>query len=158
MSCNWATFAPGATVAITVVLRPKATGSFSPTATVTQDPGDSNSANDFDTDPTTVATNGRGCTLVGSMGPDTLNGTPGADVICALGGDDRVNGMGGSDSLYGQAGNDTLTDTSGTDKLLGGPGNDSMNTQDGSGGDTVNGGRGTNTCTTDALDNRKNCS
>jgi uncharacterized repeat protein (TIGR01451 family) len=157
VSCSWATFAASASASYTLKVRPKQTGSFSPTASVTQDPGDTNSSNDSATDPTAVSPNGRGCTLVGTMGPDTLNGTPGHDVICGLGGDDHINGMGGDDTLYGQAGSDTLTDTSGTDHLFGGPGNDSMNTQDGSGGDVVNGGRGHNTCTVDATDTTKNC-
>ena len=157
VSCGWASFAASASASYHLVVRPKRTGSFDNTASVTQDPGDTTSANDSATDHITVSPNGRGCTIVGTSPADTLHGPSGHDVICGLGGDDHINGMGGNDTLYGQAGNDTLKDTSGTDKLLGGLGNDSMNTQDGSGGDVVNGGLGHNTCTVDATDTTKNC-
>jgi uncharacterized repeat protein (TIGR01451 family) len=157
VSCDWASFAGGGTSTYQLVVRPKQTGSFTPTAAVSMDEVDPTPADNSDGDPTTVSTNGRGCTLVGTMGPDTLNGTAGPDVICGLGGADQENGMGGADVLYGQAGGDTLTDTAGIDRLMGGPANDSLNSQDGAGGDTVNGGRGVNTCSTDPGDIRKNC-
>ncbi len=157
VSCSWANVAASASATYQLVVRPKRAGSFDNMASVTQDPGDTNPSNDSHTDNITVSPNGRGCTFVGTSGPDTLNGTPGPDVICGLGGDDHIDGLGGSDTLYGLAGNDTLTDTSGTDHLLGGAGDDSMNTQDGSGGDVVNGGRGHNTCTVDPGDSAKKC-
>ncbi|HEY7281678.1 MAG TPA: Ig-like domain repeat protein [Actinomycetota bacterium] len=157
VSCSWASFASSATATYDLVVRPKQTGSFDNTASVTQDPGDSNPSNDSHTDDVTVATNGRGCTIAGTSGPDTLDGTSGPDVICGLAGDDHIDGMGGDDTIYGLAGDDTLTDTSGTDRLLGGAGDDSMTTLDGSGGDVVNGGRGHNTCSVDPGDSAKKC-
>jgi uncharacterized repeat protein (TIGR01451 family) len=157
VSCDWASFAGGASSTYQVVVRPKQTGSFTPSAAVSMDEVDPTPSDNSAEDPTTVSPNGRGCTITGTMGPDTLNGTAGPDVICGLGGADQINGMGGADTLYGQAGGDTLTDTSGIDKLLGGPANDSLNTQDGAGGDTVNGNRGVNTCTTDLGDTALHC-
>ena len=157
VSCDWASFAGGASSTYQVVVRPKQSGTFNPTASVSMDEVDPTPTDDDSTDPTTVAPNGRGCTITGTMGPDTLNGTGGSDVICGLGGADQINGMGGADTLLGQAGGDTITDTAGIDKLLGGPANDSLNSQDGAGGDTVNGNRGVNTCTTDPGDTALHC-
>jgi uncharacterized repeat protein (TIGR01451 family) len=157
VSCDWASFAGDASSTYQLVLRPKLTGMFTPSAAVTMDEVDPTPSDDSAEDPTTVAPNGRGCTITGTMGPDTLNGTAGPDVICGLGGADQINGMGGADTLYGQAGGDSLSDTAGIDKLLGGPANDSLNTLDGAGGDVVNGARGVDTCTVDPGDTALHC-
>ncbi|HEX2057525.1 MAG TPA: hypothetical protein VHI71_04070 [Actinomycetota bacterium] len=75
----------------------------------------------------------RGCSVVGSDGPDVLAGTPGADVFCGLEGNDVVRGRGGDDTVFGGAGadrifggdgRDTLRGARGRDRLDGGPGPD----------------------------------
>ncbi|QFZ18682.1 DUF11 domain-containing protein [Saccharothrix syringae] len=106
-------------------------------------------------------------------GNDTINGRNGNDTIYAgdgndssygedlLGlldnGADTIYGGPGNDTLDGQNGNDTLIDHDGTDSLSGGNGNDSIDVQDGVGGDTANGGLGTDTCLADTGDTTTGC-
>jgi hypothetical protein len=72
----------------------------------------------------------RGCTIIGTVGEDTIDGGPGADKICGLGGDDNLTGFGGSDFILGDAGDDQLNGVGGRDQLFGGAGDDDL-----SGGD-----------------------
>lgn len=72
-------------------------------------------------------------------------------------GDDHIYGGPGNDKLDGQKGDDILIDNDGTDNMSGGAGNDSINVQDGTAGDTANGGLGSDTCTTDTGDTRISC-
>lgn len=67
-----------------------------------------------------------GVVKVGDGGPDTLIGTSGRDILCGLGGKDRLTGGGGPDLLDGGTANDVLCakDGSGGDIVLGGPGSD----------------------------------
>jgi Ca2+-binding RTX toxin-like protein len=72
-------------------------------------------------------------------------------------GDDTIYGGPGNDDLDGQNGDDTLLDQDGTDSMSGGFGGDNINVQDGVGGDTANGGLGTDVCTTDTGDTVSSC-
>jgi hypothetical protein len=65
---------------------------------------------------------GRGATVVGTTGNDTLRGTNRRDVFAGLAGDDRILGMGGNDIACGGPGNDLLLGGQGNDLLDGGPG------------------------------------
>lgn len=80
------------------------------------------------------------CTIVGTVGPDTLRGTPGPDVICGLGGGDVILGLGGNDVIYAGPGDDIVDAGSGNDRVYGGSGNDRL--AGGFGNDTLDGGRG----------------
>lgn len=97
------------------------------------------------------------CTIVGTIGNDTLNGTPQADVICGLEGNDTINSSGGNDIMRGGPGGDTLVDLSGTDNLLGGLGADHLNAQDGARLDRVDGGDGVDSCSADGRDKVSGC-
>ena len=63
---------------------------------------------------------------VGDGGSDTLTGTAGRDILCGLGGKDRLTGRGGPDLLDGGPANDVLCarDGTGGDVVLGGTGSD----------------------------------
>lgn len=76
----------------------------------------------------------RGCTIVGTPGPDRLVGTKRADVICGLGGDDTIFGRGGADRILGGTGNDVIRGGGGRDAVDGGEGADRLV---GSAGDDV---------------------
>lgn len=98
------------------------------------------------------------CTVTGTPGADVLAGTPGPDVVCGLGGNDVLDGGGGGDVLLGGAGDDRLLGRDGDDRLVGNAGADVMAGAGGSDtvvgfdfepGDTVDGGAGTDRCTTD---------
>jgi phosphodiesterase/alkaline phosphatase D-like protein len=60
------------------------------------------------------------CTIIGTVGPDTLRGTPGRDIICGLGGDDVISAGSGADAVYGGAGADRISGGAGADTLEGG--------------------------------------
>jgi Ca2+-binding RTX toxin-like protein len=113
------------------------------------------------------------CTIKGTSGNDVLNGTAGADVICGGKGNDTINGKGGTDvliggpgddGLFGGTGNDVakggtgsdyLSDQQGVDKLLSGDGSDfCLHAKDSHGGDTLNGGAGTERYVADASDTK----
>lgn len=78
------------------------------------------------------ASNGRKCTITGTVAVDTLIGTPGGDVLC---------GLGGNDGVIGEAGNDIVEGGPGKDAIDGGPGNDLLLARDHR-KDTVKGGTG----------------
>ena len=126
-------------------------------------------------DDTINGTNGNDviCALGGN---DMVSGRNGNDVIYAGSGNDRSHGetlLGsllasdfgkdtiyggpGDDALDGGSGDDTVIDTEGTDTLRGSGGNDTIVTADGAGGDTADGGLGTDTCRTDPNDTRTSC-
>jgi uncharacterized repeat protein (TIGR01451 family) len=147
----------GATVLIVVKTRPTASGlknNQASTSSPTQDPSPGNNSR---SDMIDVQTNTRGCTLIGTIGDDTIDGTDEADVICGLAGADHIDGKGSDDVVFGEKGADVISDHTGTDQLLGGPGGDSLDSADGTGGDTVKGNAGVNTCTVDAGDTASQC-
>ncbi len=121
------------------------TGTLTHMATVAATPSDPVSSDNTATASTSV-NNARGCTIIGTSGPDTLSGGYGNDVICGLGGNDTVRASYGHDTVHGGHGNDNLDGSFGDDTIDGGPGND-----------TANGGYGTDTCTTDPGDARISC-
>ncbi|MDQ0312841.1 putative delta-60 repeat protein/putative repeat protein (TIGR01451 family) [Kitasatospora herbaricolor] len=142
--CALGTLAPGASVTVTVVVEPTATGTLSDRATVGAAQPDPVPADNSATATTTV-NNAHGCTIIGTSGADNLFGTSGNNVICSLGGNDMVSAGGGNDIVYAGSGNDTVDGGSGNDTLYGGTGNDTLN---GSGGaDTLNGGPGSDSLT-----------
>ena len=88
----------------------------------------------------TVTVGTAGCTIVGTLGDDSLRGTPGDDVICGLAGDDVIHGGGGNDVIVGGAGDDLLSGGQGDDVIWGGAGDDGLS--GGRGDDVVLGGAG----------------
>ncbi|MFE2328154.1 calcium-binding protein [Streptomyces sp. NPDC059385] len=165
-NCALGSLAPGARTTVTLVAEPRATGTLSDRAVVSATQTDPVTANNTATATSTV-NNARGCTIIGTSGPDTLTGGYFNDVICGLSGDDTIRaGYGndtvhagpGNDNVDGGFGNDTLNGNAGNDTLIGNYGDDRLNTVDGvSGNDTANGGFGNDTCTTDAGDTRLSC-
>lgn len=105
--------------------------------------------------------------LDGGPGDDRLYAALSTAVVYLYGGDgdDTLTGGPRSDSLYGQAGADALHGRNGTDILIGGSGRDLMRAgegddyvdgRDGSGGDSLSGEVGFDTCPADPGD-VKNC-
>ena len=88
-----------------------------------------------------------------------IDGTLLDDTIKETQRNDQIAGHRGNDEI--QAGFYSLGQTPGglgdTDKVKGNKGDDSINTQDGDGRDTINGGNGIDTCVADAGDEVKNC-
>ncbi len=64
------------------------------------------------------------CTVIGTIGRDTLRGTSSRDIICGRGGNDELIGRGGRDILRGGPGNDLMKGGRGGDELRGGGGPD----------------------------------
>ncbi|GLW34998.1 hypothetical protein [Actinoplanes regularis] len=93
----------------------------------------------------------------GGGGADNINGGDGTDGIDGGASDDTIDGGPGNDDLDGQGGQDTLIDHDGTDTTFGDAGNDHLDVQDGVGGDTANGGTGTDTCAADGGDTVSSC-
>ena len=125
--------------------------------------------------------------LIGASGRDTLNGGAGTDTASfagsaqaveaslvsgfalrvgtspvegvALVGIENLTGTSLHDTLSGSAGVNLLTGGKGADELLGLGGNDSLNSRDDARNDSLNGGAGTNRCTTDTREvSIRNCS
>jgi Tol biopolymer transport system component len=82
--------------------------------------------------PRTRSSNGRACTIMGTVAVDTLLGSSAADVACGLAGNDQSLGLKGNDVLEGGPGEDFLD---------GGTGNDVILARDGR-RDTIRGGPG----------------
>ncbi|WP_306463756.1 hypothetical protein, partial [Streptomyces sp. WAC07061] len=165
-NCTLAALAPGARTTVRFVAEPRATGVLSDRATASAAQTDPATANNTAT-ATTSVNNARGCTIIGTSGPDTLTGGFGNDIICALSGNDTVRAGYGNDTVHAGPGNDNVDGGFGNDILLGGPGNDTLtgyygddrlDTVDGVfGNDSANGGFNTDTCTTDPGDTRISC-
>jgi hypothetical protein len=68
----------------------------------------------------------RGCTRIGTAGPDLLAGSPKRSIICGLAGNDRLFGAAGDDILLAGPGDDKLRGGRGEDLLAGGPGADAL--------------------------------
>ena len=170
VTCTLGTVNAGSTTFVTILVRPKKTGTLSNAASVAS-PDDNTPANNQDTETTLVRSGAGGqgnqvsCanpTIRGTAGNDVILGTPKADVISSLGGDDRVfAGDGkdvvcagsGSDFVSGGAKSDTLVGATGADRLIGNGGNDGLRGNRGrdrlrgrSGDDLLNGGRNRDSC------------
>ncbi len=179
VSCTNASVAVAATTTFTLVVNVNAGTAngtiISNTATVSSAVSDPVSANDTATTTTTVGIAHELCTITGTNRSDTLTGTPGDDVICGGNGKDTIDGLGGNDIIVGGNGKDVLTggdgnDTvmggngkdqvtggAGLDVLRGGNGKDTLNAQDGTPGDSLDGGLGPDSCLIDAGDVTTNC-
>jgi uncharacterized repeat protein (TIGR01451 family) len=130
VTCNIGDMAAGTTATVTIVVRPKQTGTISNTAVVTSTPPDTNTANNSDTESTTVVGKGQAqkkvrpsCaapTITGTAGDDLIVGTDRADVIVTFGGNDRVFALGGKDLVCAGAGFDLVKGGRGGDILKGG--------------------------------------
>jgi len=88
----------------------------------------------------TESPDGRGCTITGTDGSESLEGTEGDDVICAGDGNDVITGGGGNDTIYGDEGDDDIRAGDGRDKIFGGAGKDSI--RGNRGNDSVSGNGG----------------
>ena len=91
--------------------------------------------------------------LFGNQGDDTISDPSGTNVINGGPDDDTITGGDGDDQIFGdgdvnQAGDDIIDGGLGQDLIIGFAGNDTITANDGI-ADTVNGGPGTDTCTTD---------
>jgi uncharacterized repeat protein (TIGR01451 family) len=149
VTCDLGTLANGETATVTIKVRPRSAGQLSNTASVSSSTPDSVSANNSDTETTTVTQApsgaqpkcaGQTATMVGTPGDDTLIGTPGRDVIKARGGDDVVRARGGRDLVCAGRGGDLVTGGRRADTVRGGAGGDTL--RGNRGGDTLRGGRG----------------
>lgn len=92
--------------------------------------------------PALRASDGRMCTVVGTLGNDVLR-SPAislAEVICGLGGNDVLRGSKLQETLDGGAGNDLIVGREGNDRIFGSKGNDTI--VGGAGVDTIDGGAG----------------
>ena len=115
------------------------------------------------------------CTVLGTIGVDSLTGTSRNDTVCGFEGNDVIaggarhdllvgfqgadtlDGALGIDVLKGRKGRDSLVDATGADEFYGGYGRDDIDALDGLGDDAVNGGRGNDACATDAGDTLTLC-
>jgi Tol biopolymer transport system component len=64
------------------------------------------------------ASNGRRCTIMGTVAVDALKGTPSADVLCGFAGGDQALGLGGKDVVDAGPGKDVVDGGAGNDLLL----------------------------------------
>jgi uncharacterized repeat protein (TIGR01451 family) len=171
VTCNLGNLANAETATITLkaTVKDKAGNQVSNTASVSSDTADPSSANNSDTEGTTVtpASQGPSCrnkaaTIVGTGGNDVLTGTAkndvivgfagddtirsgdGKDIVCANGGTDLVNTGASGDFAKGGGGPDLIKGRSGGDELRGNRGRDRLR---GNGGaDLLAGGRGLDSC------------
>ena len=183
VSCTIASLAAGASASFTLVVKVTAgtpnTTVITNTTTITATSTDPSTANNTATATTTVGTAAELCALAGTIkgttASDTLNGTSGDDIICGGNGSDTINGLGGNDTIFGQNGRDALNGSDGNDNVMGANGKDQvtggvgidmlrggnapdvLNGQDGAGGDSLDGGNGSDTCRTDTGDTTANC-
>jgi uncharacterized repeat protein (TIGR01451 family) len=147
ITCELGTLASGATATVTIQVRPKKDGSITNTASVESDVEDPQTANNEDSQSTTVSAapeqakcRNRQATIVGTSAGETLTGTNGRDVIKAGGGDDQVNAGGGKDVVCAGGGNDLVRAGGGNDFAKGQGGGDVL--KGSRGGDTLKGNRG----------------
>jgi uncharacterized repeat protein (TIGR01451 family) len=136
-----------ATIKVTVKSNTKAS-QISNTASVTSDVTDPNTANNSDTETTTVLKAGTGgltclnkkVTIVGTPGNDVLVGTPGNDVVRAFGGNDTVSTGDGKDLICTNGGADSVTSGAREDQVKAGGGPDLV--KGGGASDQLRGNRG----------------
>lgn len=173
VTCELGELANDASASVRIEVRPRKDGSITNTASVESDVEDPQTANNEESETTTVTEapkkppkgaecRNRRATIVGTSAGETLTGTDGRDVIKAGGGDDRVNAGGGNDVVCagggndfvkagggndfakGQGGGDTLKGSRGGDSLKGNRGRDGLS--GGRGNDALAGGKGRDSC------------
>jgi uncharacterized repeat protein (TIGR01451 family) len=147
VTCTLGTIANGATATVVIKVKPKKTGQYVNTATVSSTDTDPAGSNNTASVTTTVVAPGpaptcagQEATVIGTAGNDTLTGTNKKDVFFASGGDDAILGLGGDDIVCGAAGNDTVKGAGGNDQIRGGVGDDLL--KGGDGNDSLRGGGG----------------
>jgi uncharacterized repeat protein (TIGR01451 family) len=147
VNCDLGTLASGGSATVTIQVTAKKAGQLTNTAAVESDVDDQQTANNQDTETTTVTEPAAGgrcakrtATRTGTEAGETLTGTEKKDVILALGGDDQVNAGAGGDSICAGSGNDSVLAGSGNDLAKGQDGGDALKGQ--GGGDTLRGNRG----------------
>jgi uncharacterized repeat protein (TIGR01451 family) len=135
VTCNLGTIAPTASATVTIKVTVKGNtkaSQISNTASVASDGSDPSSANNSDTEATTVLKAGAGgftcfnkkATIVGTPGNDVLVGTPGNDVIRTFGGDDSVSSGDGKDLICTNGGTDSVNSGAREDRVKAGGGPD----------------------------------
>jgi len=91
--------------------------------------------------------------LTGSVTNNSLSGANGVDVLSGQDGADKLTGGGGNDTLHGEAGSDSVVGSGGADNLFGESDDDTLNSKDNvNGNDRLDGGAGTDACTTDGTE------
>jgi uncharacterized repeat protein (TIGR01451 family) len=166
VTCSLGTLNATTTATVTIIVRPKKTGTLSNTASVAS-PDDNTPANNQDTEDTLVtqSAGAASCanpTIAGTAGADVLVGTAGRDVIATRGGNDRVfagdgrdlicagsgsdfvSGGPKGDSVIGADGRDAVLGNGGNDVLRGNAGRDRLRGQRGA--DLLNGGANRDSC------------
>jgi uncharacterized repeat protein (TIGR01451 family) len=176
VTCNLGTLSSGAGATVTIVVRPKKSGTISNTAVVsgTAPGGDPNAANNSEAETTTVLSKGQAkgpkkgqasCaapTITGTAGDDVITGSDRADVIVTFDGNDQVFALGGKDLVctgagfdlvLGGFGGDTVIGGADGDRLVGNAGGDLLKGKAGgdrlrgkSGNDVLNGGSNRDSC------------
>ena len=171
VTCALGTIANATSATVTIVVKPKKTGTLSNTAVVASPEDDNTPANNTATATTTVTKKGgakkgkASCaapTITGTVGNDVIVGTTKADVINAGLGDDQISALGGKDLVcagdgfdivLAGTGNDTVIGGANGDRLIGEDGNDTLKGKRGrdrlrgrAGDDFMHGGRGPDSC------------
>jgi uncharacterized repeat protein (TIGR01451 family) len=146
VSCELGTLANGASATVTIQVTPKKAGQITNTASVDSDVDDTETANNTDSETTTVTEQAGGATckkkavtIPGTDASETLTGTNDRDVIRAGGGDDEINALGNKDLVCAGGGNDFVLAGEGNDFVKGQSGRDKASGQ--GGGDTLRGNR-----------------
>jgi uncharacterized repeat protein (TIGR01451 family) len=146
VTCELGTLASGASATVTIQVSPKQDGQLVNEASVESDVADPQTANNQDTETTTVTAGGaasckkKAATIVGTNAGETLTGTPKRDVILALGGDDQISGDAKGDLICAGDGNDFVRAGSDNDRVAGNAGKDKIKGQ--SGNDELKGNAG----------------
>jgi uncharacterized repeat protein (TIGR01451 family) len=147
VNCELGTLANGASVTVTIEVTPTKAGLITNEAEVESEVEDPQTANNRDTENTTVTAapaaatcKKQAATIEGTDAGEALTGTDGRDVILARGGDDQVNAGGGKDLICAGDGNDLIRAGGGNDFAKGQGGSDTAKGQ--LGGDTLKGNRG----------------
>jgi uncharacterized repeat protein (TIGR01451 family) len=172
VTCNLGTLLADTTASVTITVKADRAGTATNLATVsTTTPGETNTANNQDTETTAIVNKGKAkkrkasCatpTISGTASNDVLVGTNRADVIRAFSGDDQVFAGDGKDLICADLGadlvsggpkGDTVIGGGGPDRLVGNTGGDLLKGKTGRdrlrgnfGNDFLNGGRGVDGC------------
>ena len=147
ISCTLGTIQNGGSATVTIRVKPKRAQQYVNSASVSSADTDPVSANNTDTETTTVVEagpaptcHGQEADVIGTAGDDSLTGTNKADVFVAMGGNDTILGLGGNDLVCAAGGNDTIKGAAGADEIRGGGGDDLL--KGGDGNDLLKGGGG----------------